>query len=73
MSMRKMANALPANPAYAVVGVLLGPVVQGSVVRHDARATFGLKELQTVVIRGTAERDDAGNLTVLATGMFVKN
>ena len=45
----------------------------GSVVCHDARATFGLKELQTVVIRGTAERDDAGNLTVLATGMFVKN
>lgn len=44
----------------------------GSVVSHDARAVFGLKELQTVVIEGTAQRDDAGNLTVLATGMFVK-
>jgi hypothetical protein len=44
----------------------------GSVVGHDARAVFGLTELQTVVIQGTADRDDAGNLTVLATGMFVK-
>lgn len=44
----------------------------GSVVKHDAREIFGVEELQTVVIKGTAERDDAGNLTILASGMFVR-
>ncbi len=44
----------------------------GSVVKHDVREVFELKELQTVVITGTAERDDAGNLTILADGMFVR-
>ena len=44
----------------------------GSVVKHDARKVFELKELQTVVVQGKAKRDDAGNLTVLAEGMFVR-
>ena len=44
----------------------------GSVVKADARGAFGLEELQTVVIKGKAQRDDAGNLTILASGMFVR-
>ena len=44
----------------------------GSVIKEDARALLNVKELQTVVIRGTAQRDEAGNLTVLANGIFVK-
>jgi hypothetical protein len=44
----------------------------GVIVKHDAKANFGVKELDTVIIKGTAERDDAGNLTVLASGMFVR-
>ncbi len=44
----------------------------GSVVKHGAKVNFGVKELDTVIIKGTAERDDAGNLTVLARGMFVR-
>jgi hypothetical protein len=28
--------------------------------------------LSTVVVKGKAKRDEAGNLTVLATGVFVK-
>ncbi len=43
----------------------------GSVVKHDARALFDIKELQTVVIRGTAKRIE-GNLTILANGIFVR-
>lgn len=39
----------------------------------DARKLLGLKELQTVVVRGRAKRDEAGNLTVLADGIFVRN
>ena len=45
----------------------------GSTVKHDARAIFDVKELVTVVVQGKAERDDAGNLTIHATGMFVRN
>jgi len=44
----------------------------GAIVKHDAKENFGVKELDTVVIRGKAERDDAGNMTVLATKMFVR-
>lgn len=44
----------------------------GNVVKHGAKAAFGLKELQTIVVQGTAQRDDAGNLTVLASGMFAR-
>lgn len=45
----------------------------GKPVATDARKLLGVKELQTVVIRGTAKRDEAGNLTVLASGIFVRN
>ena len=45
---------------------------QGVLVRADARELFRVKELQTVVICGRAKRDDAGNLTVLANGVFVR-
>ncbi len=44
----------------------------GSVVKHDAREIFKLAELQTVVVKGTAKRDDAGNLMVLANSMYVR-
>lgn len=44
----------------------------GTVVKQGAQELFDIKELQTVVIEGTAKRDDSGNLTVLATGMFVR-
>jgi len=44
----------------------------GKTVATDARKLLGLKELQTVVVRGKAKRDEAGNLTVLADGIFVR-
>lgn len=44
----------------------------GSVVKHDAHDVFDVKELQTVFIKGTAQRDEAGNLTILAKGMYVR-
>lgn len=44
----------------------------GKTVATDARKLLGIKELQTVVVRGTAKRDDAGNLTVLANGIYIK-
>jgi hypothetical protein len=45
----------------------------GKPLATDARKLLGVKELQTVVVRGKAKRDEAGNLTVLATGIFVRN
>lgn len=44
----------------------------GKTVATDARKLLGVKELQTVVVHGKAKRDDAGNLTVLAKGVYVK-
>ena len=44
----------------------------GDLVKADARELLKLKELQTVVVKGKAQRDDAGNLNVLASGVYVK-
>lgn len=44
----------------------------GNVVKADAKQLLGVKELSTVIVKGKAKRDDAGNLTVLASGVFVK-
>lgn len=45
----------------------------GKTVASDARKLLGIKELQTVVVHGRAKRDETGNLTVLADGVFVRN
>ena len=45
---------------------------QGRLLQADARQLLKLSELQTVVVRGTAQRDEAGNLTLLASGVFVR-
>ena len=44
----------------------------GDVVKADARELLKVKELSTVVVKGKAKRDDSGNLTVLATAVYVK-
>lgn len=45
---------------------------QGKLVAKDAKELLGVKELSTVVVQGKAQRDDQGNLTVLAEKVFVK-
>lgn len=45
---------------------------QGELIKADARELLEVKELSTVVVKGKAQRDDAGNLTVLASGIFVR-
>jgi len=45
---------------------------EGNLIKTDARQLLNVKELQTVVVRGTAQRDEAGNLTVLASGVHVR-
>ena len=44
----------------------------GTLVPQTARDLLGVEELAEVVVRGTAEKDDAGNLTVLAQRVFVR-
>ncbi len=44
---------------------------EGDTLEEDARKLLGVKELQTVVVKGKAKRDETGNLTVLAEGLFV--
>lgn len=43
----------------------------GKVIKHSAKENFGVAELDTVIIKGIAKRVE-GNLTILATGMYVK-
>lgn len=45
---------------------------QGKIVSTGAKDLLGVEELQTVVVEGTAKRDEAGNVTVLATGVYVR-
>ncbi len=44
----------------------------GNLVKVGARKLLNVKELQTVVIRGQAKRDESGNLTVLANSIFIR-
>ncbi len=44
----------------------------GDLVKANARALLGVKELSTVVVQGTAKRDESGNLTILASGVYVR-
>lgn len=38
----------------------------------DARELLGVKDRQVVVVRGTANRDANGNLSIAATGVYVR-
>jgi hypothetical protein len=58
---------LPAN--RTLVKIVDG---SGNVVASGAKELLRLEELQTVVVHGTASRDEAGNVSVLATGVFVR-
>lgn len=44
----------------------------GQPVVKDAQQLLNVEELSTVVVSGTAERDEQGNLTVAATKIFVR-
>ena len=44
----------------------------GVPVSGDAKRLLGIEELSTVVVSGTAERDDHGNLAISASQVFVR-
>ncbi|RIK74692.1 MAG: hypothetical protein DCC68_22565 [Planctomycetota bacterium] len=45
---------------------------EGNAVKGNAKELLGVKELQTVVVAGKAKRDEAGNLSILAKGIYVR-
>jgi hypothetical protein len=45
----------------------------GKVIKKDARELLHVKELQTVVVQGTAKRDKAGNVTILASKIYIRD
>lgn len=45
---------------------------QGKTLTAGGKELFGVKELSTVVVTGKANRDDKGNLIVVASGLFVR-
>jgi hypothetical protein len=44
----------------------------GETLKQDPREMLPVKELQTVVVQGKAKRDDADNLTILASKVYVQ-
>ncbi len=44
----------------------------GATVAQSAKELLGVKELSLVVVQGNAQRDEAGNLTLLASKVFLK-
>jgi hypothetical protein len=60
-------NKLPASTALVKI-----VDESGSVVKADAKSMLGIQELSTLLIKGKAKRDEAGNLTILASAVFVK-
>lgn len=44
----------------------------GKIIKQDPRSFFDVKELQTVVVAGKAQRDKSGNITVLASKLHVR-
>ncbi len=45
----------------------------GNPMTIDAKGLLGVKELSTVWVQGKVKRDDAGNLSIAASKVFVKN
>jgi hypothetical protein len=56
-------------PKYLLL--VLVPDSEGKPVKKDARDLLGLKELDTVIIQGKAKRDKTGNVTIIASKMYV--
>jgi hypothetical protein len=44
----------------------------GQTLKQDAREALKLKELQTVVVQGKARRDSKGNVSIVASRIFVR-
>jgi hypothetical protein len=56
-------------PKYTLLVMIEDP--KGGVVKKDARKLLGVKELDTVYVQGRAKRDKAGNISILATKLFI--
>jgi len=44
---------------------------QGKLVKKDARPLLGVKELDTIFIQGTVKRDKTGNVSILASKLYL--
>lgn len=51
---------------------LVKVVDNGALVAADSRQLLGVKENDFVVVRGKASKDESGNFTVLADGVFIR-
>ena len=45
---------------------------QGKVIPTDAQTLLGIKDFETVVVQGIARKDKAGNVSVVADGIYVR-
>jgi hypothetical protein len=45
---------------------------QGQVIATDAKQLLGVEALETVVVKGKATRDKAGNVALIAEGLYIR-
>jgi hypothetical protein len=61
-----------ADLSKATVFVTVVDPKTGKTLKQDARDALKLKELDTVIVEGKAQRDKKGNLTIAASKLFVR-
>jgi len=61
-----------ADLSKATVFVTVVDDKTGKTLKEDAREALKLRELDTVVVKGKAQRDKKGNLTIAASKLFVR-
>jgi len=61
-------------PEELAKGTVLVKLVDsaGKTAPDDAKALLDLKELQTIVVRGQARRDESSSISVVASGIYIK-
>ena len=60
------------NTATLLREAIRGARESGAVVEIDARKLLPIEEEQLIVVEGTAQLDDLGNLVVSAKGVYVR-
>jgi len=63
---------VPAEDLLQAIAQVKFVDANGKTLNIGARELFGVKELAVVVVKGKADRDEKGNLTVVANGLHLR-
>ncbi len=61
-----------ANERLACTALVKVVDSQGNLIPVDSRSLLGVKELDMVVVKGRAQKDESGNFVLLASGIYIR-